>query len=86
VDADAAVELALDTLRPGLAPDGFALRVGGWTGDATLQIVLEAKPGACLECLVPEGMLVQVIEDAIRRHDVAVQRVDLLKEGFGKAH
>ena len=75
------VESALAVLRPGLAADGFDLRVGDVT-DGVVQVVLEAKPAACLDCLVPDEMMTQMIADAIRREDPSLDRVDLVKEGF----
>jgi Fe-S cluster biogenesis protein NfuA len=79
--AQQTVESVLDTLRPSLAADGFDLRVGDVSGDV-VQVVLAAKPAACLDCLVPDDMLTQLIADAIRREDSSLERVDLVKEGF----
>jgi hypothetical protein len=75
-------ESALEPLRAGLGPDGFDLRVGGIVED-DVRIVLEAKPGACLECLVPDDLMVTMLEDAIRRVYPSLGKVELVKEGFG---
>lgn len=77
-----AVESALDILRPGLTSDGFELRIGSLDADGAVQVILEAKPDACLDCLVPEEMMVQMIETAIRDQDPSLERVVLIKSGF----
>lgn len=77
------VESALDTLRPALTADNFALRLGSIASDGTVQVVLAAEPGACLDCLVPADTLVAIIEAAIRAAGGAPARVDVVREGFG---
>jgi Fe-S cluster biogenesis protein NfuA len=79
---ESVVESALTTLRPSLATDGFDLRVGRVDLDGHVQVILEAKPGACLDCLVPDALMVQVIDDAIRRQDPTLGRVELVRVGF----
>jgi hypothetical protein len=79
---NSAVESALETLRPGLGSDGFELRVGAIAPDNAVQVILAATPDACLDCLVPDELIVSMLEDAIRQQDPAVSRVDLLKVGF----
>jgi hypothetical protein len=79
-------ESALDPLRAGLGPDGFELRVGGIVED-NVRIVLAAKAGACLDCLVPDDLMITMLEDAIRRVYPSLGKVELVKEGFdGVAH
>lgn len=78
---DDAVEAALDQIRPSLAADGFDLRLVGKTGN-TVELVLEAKPDACMDCLVPDEVLVQILEAAIRDEDPSLDRVVLTKSGF----
>lgn len=77
-----AVETALDQVRPALEADGFDLRLDSIAPDGAVQIVLEAKPDACLDCLVPDEMLVQIIETAIRDQDPNLDHVVLTKSGF----
>jgi Fe-S cluster biogenesis protein NfuA len=79
------VESALDTLRPALAADNFALHLVSVTANGTVQVILEAQPDACLDCLVPEHMLVMIIETAIRKAGGALDHVELVREGFGTA-
>jgi hypothetical protein len=78
----AAIELALDGLRPGFAADGFDLRVGPSTADGCVQVIVEAKPDACLECLVPDGVLIGIVEGAIREQGLPVTRIAIVKRGF----
>jgi hypothetical protein len=77
----AGLEAVLDPLRQGLQSDGFDLRAGA-TGDERVQVILEAKEGACLDCLVPESFMIQMIEDGIRKQDGTVAQVELVKLGF----
>jgi Fe-S cluster biogenesis protein NfuA len=79
---EAAVEHALEALRPALAADGFDLRIGSMSDDGTVRVVLEAKPDACLDCLVPEEMMITILEDAIRDQDPTLTHVELVKLGF----
>jgi hypothetical protein len=79
--AQQTVESVLAVLRPGLEADGFDLRVGE-LHEGVVQVVLAAKPAACLDCLVPDDMMTQMIDDAIRREDPSLDRVELVKEGF----
>jgi Fe-S cluster biogenesis protein NfuA len=79
---DSIVEAALDVLRPSLAADGFDLRVGGLLADGAVQVVLEAKPNACLDCLVPDDILIQIIEGAIREREPSFNRIEFVKQGF----
>jgi Fe-S cluster biogenesis protein NfuA len=79
---NAAVETALDNVRPALDADGFDLKLGSVGSDGAVEIVLEARADACLECLVPDQMLVKIIETAIREQDPGVGQVTLTKSGF----
>jgi Fe-S cluster biogenesis protein NfuA len=78
------VESALDSLRPGLAEDGFELRVGEIDGD-DVRVVLAARAGACLDCLVPDEFIVAMVQDLIRKQDGSLGSVHLVKEGFEAA-
>jgi hypothetical protein len=77
------VESALDVLRPGLAADGFELHVGPSETAGEVQVVLQATSEACLDCLVPESVIVGIIEDAIAACGAEGVRVKLIKRGFG---
>jgi Fe-S cluster biogenesis protein NfuA len=76
------VESALDSLRPALKADDFALRVGSLHPDGDVEVILEAGPGACLECLVPHETLVRIIEAAIRDSGGRPGTVTVLRQGF----
>jgi Fe-S cluster biogenesis protein NfuA len=77
-----AVEKALDNVRPALAADGFDLRIGAIEADNSVRVVLEAKPDACMECLVPDDVLVAILDKAIRDQDPNVGQVTVDKVGF----
>ncbi len=47
-----------------------------------MQVILEAKADACLECLVPDSLIVQMLEDAIRQHDPSLVRVELSRRAL----
>ena len=76
-----AVEQALTELRPSLAADGFDLKIDSLTGDE-VSVGLVAKPDACMDCLVPDDMLVQILETSIRKRYPALAGVVLTKHGF----
>jgi Fe-S cluster biogenesis protein NfuA len=76
------VESALEVLRPSLDADGFDLLVGPILADGIVQVVLEAKPGACLDCLVPEDAMIHIIEGAIREREPTFNHIQLVKKGF----
>lgn len=76
------IEEALDDLRPGLDSDGFDLTFDSMEPNGNVRIALEARPGACLECLVPDELLVQILETNIRDRLPEVGRVLLEKRGF----
>lgn len=80
--SNAAVETALQNLRPALAADGYDLRVGSVSADRSVEVILEAKPGACLECLSPDEILVQIIDTAVHEQDPGLGSVTLTKVGF----
>ncbi len=77
-----AAEAALQQLRPALAADGFDLRLGPASADGTVEIILEAKPGACVDCLVPDETVLSIIEVALREAGETAQSVILTKVGF----
>jgi Fe-S cluster biogenesis protein NfuA len=76
------VESALEVLRPSLDADGFDLLVGPILADGIVQVVLKAKPGACLDCLVPDDAMINIIEGAIREREPAFNHIQLVKKGF----
>lgn len=79
---NAAVETALAKVRPALDADGFDLKLLSVGDDGAVQVALEARPDACLDCLVPDEMLVRIIETAIRAEDSGLSGVTLTKVGF----
>jgi Fe-S cluster biogenesis protein NfuA len=77
-----AIEAALDQLRTGLDADGFRLGLHRLDPDGRIVISLEALPEACLDCLVPDAMLTQMVEMAVRGHVPDAPGVELVKIGF----
>ncbi len=76
------VNAALDVLRPMLNENGFGLRVGRLSADGVVEVILDAGPEACLDCLAPEDVMTQILDDAIRKRDAGFARVRLVKAGF----
>lgn len=81
----AVIEEALEGLRSGLSVDGFDLRLGQITADSDVEVVLEALPTACLDCLVPEGTMLKILDTAIRKREPRLGRVSLVHVGFEDA-
>ncbi|GBD22103.1 hypothetical protein NET03_04005 [Thermomicrobium sp. CFH 73360] len=59
------IDRALDRIRAGLAPDGFELRVERVSEDGVVELVLQALPDACLDCLVPDQLLHAMLQQCI---------------------
>ncbi len=76
------IERALESLRPAMGADGFELRLGSIDPDGSVRIVLEAGPNACMDCLVPDDVLVGILERTIRAEAPAVGRVVLEKRNI----
>jgi Fe-S cluster biogenesis protein NfuA len=81
MEATEAVESALGQLRPSLAADGFDLSLRDVT-DGEANVVLEALPEACGDCMVPDDMLVTILQQAISDRTSEVRSVSLHKIGF----
>jgi Fe-S cluster biogenesis protein NfuA len=85
VTTDESVERALAVIRPGFTEDGFDLRLGQIDERGSVEVILEALPGACFECLVPDAMMVQILEKAIQSEAPELGSVVLTKTGFETA-
>jgi hypothetical protein len=81
------VAAALAQMQPSLGEDGFALSAGA-ISESGIEVVLTAQPDACLDCLVPDDMMVAMLRDAISEQaQVAeVGQVTLTKKGFEDLH
>jgi len=77
-----AIESALDTLRPSLASDGFDLSLLSADSGGVVEVVLTATPQACLDCLVPDDLMVGILDNAIRKVEPDLDHVELVKRGF----
>lgn len=76
------IESALETLRPSLAADGFTLSLLSADSSGVVEVALTAKPEACLDCLVPDDLMVGILENAIRKVEPTLDHVELVKVGF----
>jgi hypothetical protein len=71
---DAAVlSTALEPVTAALAADGYLLSAGLQSG--ALKVEIAAGPDACEDCLVPKGMMRDMIESVL--HDAGIERVNL---------
>lgn len=76
------LEAALDILRPGLDSDGFELTVEEIGSDGQVRVALTATPEACMDCLVPDEMMVDMIKGVMQEMEPTVQGVVLSKYGM----
>ena len=75
-DRHEALHLGLASLEPMLTADGFTLSLEDRDGDrATVR--LDATEDACIDCLMPENALRDVILQALREQDPSVHEVTL---------
>jgi len=74
------IESALALLNPSLEADGFKLNLESIDPRGTIRVVLEAKEGACLECLVPDEILNNMIKQVLQEKDIIVQQIVITKE------
>ena len=82
--AEKAIQTVLDELRPSFEGDGFDLSIGSISADGTVDIVFTAGADACAECLVPDDVLIQILDSAIRDKGAVISGVTLTKVGFDK--
>lgn len=61
----------LASIRTSLEADGYAIEV---TDGQRVEVVISATPQACAECLVPESVMVPILEHALK---VPGERIDL---------
>lgn len=79
------IENVLRNLRGSFSEDGFDLHTGAIDHDS-VEVIIEALPGACLECLVPDEVMLQIFQNAIREAVPDVGAVTLTKTWLnGKA-
>lgn len=76
------IEAALDQIRPALDADGFELRLQDVDADGRVRVTLEARPGACHDCLVSDDDLVAILAASIKEREPGVGDVLLDKQGF----
>lgn len=69
------VRAALSGLKIALAADDYDLNVRSYSGHQ-LDITITAGPCACPECLIPEGLMLQLIRTQLPS-DIAIDAVDI---------
>lgn len=70
------VEVALSKIRETLAADGFKMKYET-TGQGVLNVLIVAEPGACVECLVPEPILVDMLNSELKEHGLDFQEINI---------
>lgn len=74
-DRRAEIEVALDRLIQLFAVDGYRLQVAGFENGA-LDLIIEAEPHACAECLVPPPMMEGLVRTELNgQQDIAAIRL-----------
>jgi Fe-S cluster biogenesis protein NfuA len=76
------VNAAIENLRPSFEADNFDVTLDSLSPSGDVVIAIAAGPGACLDCLVPDPMLKQIVDVAVRRYAPAVTSVAVVKRGF----
>jgi Fe-S cluster biogenesis protein NfuA len=76
------LEEALEVLRPGLDSDGFELTIEEIGSDGRISVALTATPEACMDCLVPDEMMVSMIQGIMQEMEPQVTDVVLKKYGM----
>ena len=77
------IEKALQKLQPALAADGFVLRLESVNSDGSVSVALDATSDACMDCLIPDHVLVSILERAVREEEPSVRRIVLNKHFQG---
>lgn len=80
-----AIEAAINDLAGGLEADGFELKLERVEASGVVFVGLSATPEACHDCLVPDAVLVEILETAIKERHPASNKVVLTKYGFESA-
>jgi Fe-S cluster biogenesis protein NfuA len=76
------VKAAIENLRPSFEADNFEVALESLSEAGDVVIAIEAGPSACLDCLVPDPMLKQIVDAAVRRYAPEVTSVAVVKRGF----
>jgi Fe-S cluster biogenesis protein NfuA len=79
------VELAIEELRPSFEADSFTVTLERLSSDGDAVICIGAEPEACLDCMIPDHLLQQVVEASVRRHAPDVRSVTVVKRGLPAA-
>jgi len=71
-----AISASLAATREGLDAGNFALNLAERRG--RLLLTVEAKEGACEECLVPKSLFLQMVRDEIAESGLQVDGIDVV--------
>ena len=70
------IEVALSKIRETLAADGFKMEYET-PGQGILNISIVAEPGACVDCLIPEPILKDMLKDELKEHGLDFQEINI---------
>lgn len=76
------VNAAIENLRPSFTADDFDISLESLSEAGDVVVAIRPGPGACLDCLVPDAMLRQIVDVAVRRYAPGVASVAVVKRGF----
>ena len=81
MDPDNILKTLNELTRSSLSKDGFQLKLKKVDSNGVVKVLLEAQEGACIDCLVPDEILIELIEMKIRSIYPELKYVELIK-GF----
>jgi hypothetical protein len=70
------LDKALIDVKEGLALDGYIL-IAKQQEEGIVEIVIEAGPEACSECLSPKSILESIIRRALEENQVAYKKINI---------
>ena len=70
------ISVALGATREGLDAAGFSLDLA--ERDGRLLLTIDAKEGACEECLVPKSLFLRIVRDEIVDAGARVDGIDVV--------
>ncbi len=74
------LDSALNDFRPGFDADGFDVAVESVDAAGVVVVRVHHRPGACVECLVPDDLLTAMFKTAMQRVMPEVARVEIHHE------
>ncbi len=74
------LERVVADFRPGFQADGMDIAVGAIDPAGAVQIKVLLGPDACIECLIPEDLMVEMFKAAMREVMPNLARIDIVRE------